>query len=72
MITQEHGKTTADARGEVARGLGNAEYACGLIEHLKGDFSSQVADGVAYYFSNEGCRATFLSKSSGVTTSPGT
>ena len=46
MITAEHGKTIADAKGEIARGLENVEYACGLIEHLKGDFSSQVADGV--------------------------
>jgi malonate-semialdehyde dehydrogenase (acetylating)/methylmalonate-semialdehyde dehydrogenase len=46
IITQEHGKTTADAKGELARGLENVEYACGLMEHLKGDFSSQVADGV--------------------------
>ena len=46
IITAEHGKTLADARGEVARGLENVEYACGLIEHLKGGFSSQVADGV--------------------------
>jgi malonate-semialdehyde dehydrogenase (acetylating)/methylmalonate-semialdehyde dehydrogenase len=46
IITQEHGKTIADAKGELARGLENVEYACGLIEHLKGDFSSQVADGV--------------------------
>jgi malonate-semialdehyde dehydrogenase (acetylating)/methylmalonate-semialdehyde dehydrogenase len=46
LITQEHGKTVADAKGEIARGLENVEYACGLTEHLKGDFSSQVADGV--------------------------
>jgi len=46
MITLEHGKTLADAKGEIARGLENVEYACGLIEHLKGGFSSQVADGV--------------------------
>jgi malonate-semialdehyde dehydrogenase (acetylating)/methylmalonate-semialdehyde dehydrogenase len=46
LITSEHGKTTADAKGEVARGLENVEYACGLSEHLKGDFSSQVAGGV--------------------------
>jgi malonate-semialdehyde dehydrogenase (acetylating) / methylmalonate-semialdehyde dehydrogenase len=45
-ITREHGKTLADAHGELARGIENVEYACGLIEHLKGDFSSQVADGV--------------------------
>ena len=46
IITQEHGKTLADAHGELARGLENVEYACGLTEHLKGGFSSQVADGV--------------------------
>ncbi len=46
LITAEHGKTLADAHGELARGIENVEYACGLSEHLKGDFSSQVADGV--------------------------
>ena len=46
LVTEEHGKTLTDARGELARGLENVEYACGLIEHLKGEFSNQVADGV--------------------------
>ena len=46
IITNEHGKTLADAKGEIARGLENVEYACGLTEHLKGGFSDQVADGV--------------------------
>ncbi|MDH2903516.1 MAG: CoA-acylating methylmalonate-semialdehyde dehydrogenase [Actinomycetota bacterium] len=46
VITSEHGKTIADAKGEIARGLENVEYACGVTEHLKGGFSSQVADGV--------------------------
>jgi malonate-semialdehyde dehydrogenase (acetylating)/methylmalonate-semialdehyde dehydrogenase len=46
IITSEHGKTLADAKGELARGLENVEYACGLTEHLKGSFSSEVADGV--------------------------
>jgi malonate-semialdehyde dehydrogenase (acetylating)/methylmalonate-semialdehyde dehydrogenase len=46
VITLEHGKTTADAKGEIARALENVEFACGLIEHLKGGFSDQVADGV--------------------------
>jgi malonate-semialdehyde dehydrogenase (acetylating)/methylmalonate-semialdehyde dehydrogenase len=45
-ITMEHGKTIADAKGEIARGLENVEFACGLIEHLKGDFSDQVSEGV--------------------------
>ena len=46
LISSEHGKTIPDAKGELARGLENVEYACGLTEHLKGDFSGQVADGV--------------------------
>jgi len=46
LISAEHGKTIPDAHGELARGLENVEYACGLTEHLKGGFSSQVADGV--------------------------
>jgi malonate-semialdehyde dehydrogenase (acetylating)/methylmalonate-semialdehyde dehydrogenase len=46
LITLEHGKTIPDALGEIARGIENVEYACGLSEHLKGEFSSQVADGV--------------------------
>lgn len=46
LITSEHGKTLADAHGEIARGLENVEYACGISDHFKGDFSSQVADGV--------------------------
>ncbi len=46
LVTAEHGKTLADARGEIARGIENVEYACGLAELLKGDFSNQVADGV--------------------------
>ena len=46
LITNEHGKTLPDAHGELARGLENVEFACGLTEHLKGGFSSQVADGV--------------------------
>ena len=46
LITSEHGKTIVDAKGEIARGLENVEFACGLTEHLKGGFSSQVADGV--------------------------
>jgi len=46
LISEEHGKTVTDARGELARGFENVEYACGLMEHLKGAFTSQVADGV--------------------------
>jgi malonate-semialdehyde dehydrogenase (acetylating)/methylmalonate-semialdehyde dehydrogenase len=46
VITAQHGKTLADAAGEVQRGLECIEFACGIPELLKGDFSSQVASGV--------------------------
>ena len=46
LITAEHGKTFDDALGEVSRGLENVEFACGLANHLKGGFSSQISRGV--------------------------
>ncbi|MGA0568486.1 CoA-acylating methylmalonate-semialdehyde dehydrogenase [Rathayibacter sp. KR2-224] len=46
IITSEHGKVLPDAAGEVARGLENVEYASGLIQHLKGDYSEQISSGV--------------------------
>ena len=39
IITSEHGKTLPDAMGEVARGLENLEFACGIPNLLKGGFS---------------------------------
>jgi malonate-semialdehyde dehydrogenase (acetylating)/methylmalonate-semialdehyde dehydrogenase len=46
VITAQHGKTLADAAGEVQRGLECIEFACGVPELLKGEFSPQVAGGV--------------------------
>jgi malonate-semialdehyde dehydrogenase (acetylating)/methylmalonate-semialdehyde dehydrogenase len=46
IVTSEHGKTLSDAGGEVARGLENVEYATGLINLLKGEFSQQVSGGI--------------------------
>jgi len=45
-ITSEHGKVLSDAAGEIARGLENVEFASGLIQHLKGDYSEQILTGV--------------------------
>ena len=53
IITSEHGKTLADAKGEIARGLENVEFACGLVELLKGGFSDQVAKGVDVHSTRE-------------------
>jgi malonate-semialdehyde dehydrogenase (acetylating)/methylmalonate-semialdehyde dehydrogenase len=45
-VTREHGKVLADAGGEVARGIDNVEFACGVPHLLKGAHSSEVATGV--------------------------
>jgi len=49
VITLEHGKTLPDALGEVARGLENIEFACGIPNLLKGGFSEQASRGVDVY-----------------------
>lgn len=46
LLTREHGKTVPDALGEVARGLENIEFACGIANLLKGGFSEQVSRNV--------------------------
>ena len=42
-ITAEHGKVFADAQGEVERGIDVIEFACGIPQLLKGDFTDQVS-----------------------------
>ncbi|OGB13317.1 MAG: methylmalonate-semialdehyde dehydrogenase (acylating) [Burkholderiales bacterium RIFCSPLOWO2_12_67_14] len=46
MITAEHGKVFTDAQGEVARGIDIIEFACGIPQLLKGDFTDQVSTGM--------------------------
>jgi malonate-semialdehyde dehydrogenase (acetylating)/methylmalonate-semialdehyde dehydrogenase len=46
MVSRQHGKTFADALGEVARGLEVVEFACGVPHLLKGDFSENVSRNV--------------------------
>jgi malonate-semialdehyde dehydrogenase (acetylating) / methylmalonate-semialdehyde dehydrogenase len=46
MITAEHGKVFTDAQGEVARGIDIVEFACGMPQLLKGDFTDQVSTGM--------------------------
>jgi malonate-semialdehyde dehydrogenase (acetylating) / methylmalonate-semialdehyde dehydrogenase len=49
LLTAEHGKVLSDALGEVARGLENIEFACGVPHLLKGGYSEQAAGGVDVY-----------------------
>ena len=46
LITREHGKVFSDAKGEVVRGLEVVEYACGIPELLKGEYTEQIANGI--------------------------
>jgi malonate-semialdehyde dehydrogenase (acetylating)/methylmalonate-semialdehyde dehydrogenase len=46
LVSSEHGKTLADARGSVTRGLEVVEFACGIPSLLKGEFSENVGTGV--------------------------
>ncbi len=49
ILTAEHGKVTSDARGEVARGIEVVEFALGMPNLMKGDFSENVSTGVDVY-----------------------
>jgi malonate-semialdehyde dehydrogenase (acetylating)/methylmalonate-semialdehyde dehydrogenase len=49
ILTNEHGKVTADALGEIARGLEVVEFALGLPHLAKGEFSENVSTGVDVY-----------------------
>ncbi|HEX4057498.1 MAG TPA: CoA-acylating methylmalonate-semialdehyde dehydrogenase [Galbitalea sp.] len=49
ILTSEHGKVTADALGEVARGLEVVEFATGIPHLAKGEYSENVSTGVDVY-----------------------
>ena len=46
LITAEHGKVFTDAQGEVTRGIEILEFATGIPQLLKGDFTEQVSTGM--------------------------
>ncbi|WP_408902013.1 CoA-acylating methylmalonate-semialdehyde dehydrogenase [Roseicella sp. DB1501] len=46
IITAEHGKVLSDAKGELTRGLEVVEFACGIPQLLKGEYSEAVGRGV--------------------------
>ena len=49
ILTLEHGKVPADAMGEIARGVENVEFACGIPALLKGGYTEQASGGVDVY-----------------------
>jgi malonate-semialdehyde dehydrogenase (acetylating)/methylmalonate-semialdehyde dehydrogenase len=48
-ISSEHGKVHDDALGELARGIDCVEYACGIPELLKGEFSRNAGPSIDTY-----------------------
>jgi malonate-semialdehyde dehydrogenase (acetylating)/methylmalonate-semialdehyde dehydrogenase len=52
-ISAEHGKTHADALGEVARGIEVVDFVCGIPHLLKGDFSRNVGPNIDTYSDRE-------------------
>ena len=49
MVSDEHGKVVSDAKGEVIRGMEVVEFACGIPQLLKGEYSEQVSTDVDAY-----------------------
>ena len=49
LISAEHGKVFSDAKGEVTRGLEVVEFACGIPELLKGEFTENVGTNIDSY-----------------------
>lgn len=46
LITREHGKVFSDAKGEATRGLEVVEFATGIPQLLKGEYTEQVGAGI--------------------------
>jgi malonate-semialdehyde dehydrogenase (acetylating)/methylmalonate-semialdehyde dehydrogenase len=46
LLTSEHGKVFSDAKGEATRGLEVVEFATGIPQLLKGEFTEQVGPGI--------------------------
>jgi malonate-semialdehyde dehydrogenase (acetylating)/methylmalonate-semialdehyde dehydrogenase len=49
IVSAEHGKVVSDAKGEVIRGMEVVEFACGIAQLLKGEYSEQVSTDVDAY-----------------------
>src|SRR5215216_3301137 len=49
LLSSEHGKVIADAKGDVQRGLEVIEYACGIPQALKGEYTQGAGPGIDVY-----------------------
>ena len=49
LLSSEHGKVIADAKGDVQRGLEVIEYCCGIPQALKGEYTQGAGPGIDVY-----------------------
>src|SRR5436305_391262 len=49
LLSSEHGKTFADAKGDIQRGLEVVEFACGIPHLLKGEYSEGAGPSIDLY-----------------------
>src|SRR4029453_8083252 len=49
LLSSEHGKTIADARGDIQRGVEVVEFACGVPHLMKGEYTDGAAPGIDVY-----------------------
>ena len=49
LLSSEHGKTFADAKGDIQRGLEVVEFACGIPHLMKGEYTEGAGPGIDLY-----------------------
>ena len=49
LLSSEHGKTFADAKGDIQRGLEVVEFACGIPHLMKGEYTEGAGPGIDIY-----------------------
>ncbi|MCB2014473.1 MAG: CoA-acylating methylmalonate-semialdehyde dehydrogenase [Sphingobium sp.] len=49
MLSSEHGKVIADAKGDIQRGLEVIEFCCGIPHALKGEYTYGAGPGIDVY-----------------------
>ncbi len=49
LLSSEHGKVIADAKGDIQRGLEVIEFACGIPHALKGEYTIGAGPGIDVY-----------------------
>src|SRR5438128_5441464 len=49
LLSSEHGKTFADSKGDIQRGLEVVEFACGIPHLMKGEYTEAAGPGIDLY-----------------------